>query len=88
MSTCYQQPSQAIHFTWKQDWDAFQKVAPVIERDLAPFKPRPHWGKLFTLTPAQLQARYEKLTDFKQLMLEHDPGCKFRNDFLSTNLFG
>lgn len=87
MSTCYQQPSLAIHFTWKQDWEAVQKFVPVIERELAPFQPRPHWGKLFTLTPAQVQACYEKLADFKQLMLALDPGGKFRNDYVSTYLF-
>ncbi len=52
MSPCYQQPSLAIHFTWKQDWEAVRKVLPMIERELAPFGVRPHWGKLFTLAPA------------------------------------
>ena len=48
MSMAYKQPSIAIHFTWKQDWPAVRKLLPVIERELRPFKPRPHWGKLFT----------------------------------------
>jgi alditol oxidase len=52
MSTCYQRPSVAIHFTWKQDWPAVRRLLPVIEKELAPFQPRPHWGKLFTLSPA------------------------------------
>jgi alditol oxidase len=87
MSTCYKQASLAIHFTWKPDWDSVRKVLPLIEKELAPFKARPHWGKLFTLAPRVLQERYEKLADFKRLLKEHDPEGKFRNDFLDTNLF-
>jgi len=87
MSTCYRQPSVTIHFTWKQDWPAVRRLLPVIERELSPFQPRPHWGKLFTLPPAELQSRYEKLADFIQLATKYDPKGKFRNDFLNTNLF-
>ena len=88
MSPCYKQPSLAIHFTWKQDWASVKKVLPMIEKELAPFNPRPHWGKLFTMAPAQLQSRYEKLDSFKQLIKEYDPKGKFRNAFLETNLYG
>ncbi|RRB06397.1 D-arabinono-1,4-lactone oxidase [Larkinella rosea] len=88
MSPCYKQPSLAIHFTWKPDWPSVQKVLPLIEKELAPFNVRPHWGKLFTLAPAVLQSRYEKLPEFKKLMAEYDPKGKFRNAFLDTNLFG
>jgi xylitol oxidase len=87
MSTCYHQPSVTIHFTWKQDWPAVRRLLPVIEKELSPFQPRPHWGKLFTLSPAQLRSRYEKLADFSQLATKYDPKGKFRNDFLNTNLF-
>jgi xylitol oxidase len=87
MSTCYQRPSVTIHFTWKQDWPAVRRLLPVIERELAPFEPRPHWGKLFTMPPAELRSRYEKLTDFVKLAAGYDPKGKFRNAFLSTNVF-
>lgn len=87
MSMCYQQPSVAIHFTWKPDWPAVRSVLPVVERELAPFKPRPHWGKLFTLAPEQLRSRYEKLDDYRQLAKKYDPQGKFRNDFLERNVF-
>ena len=53
MSTCYRQPSVTIHFTWKQDWPAVRRLLPVIEKELSPFQPRPHWGKLFTLSPGR-----------------------------------
>ncbi len=88
MSPCYKQASLAIHFTWQPDWASVKKVLPLIEKKLTPFGVRPHWGKLFTIPPAQLQARYEKLPEFKKLMAEYDPKGKFRNAFLDTNLFG
>jgi alditol oxidase len=88
MSPCYKRPSLAIHFTWKPDWDSVRKVLPVIEKELAPYKVRPHWGKLFTIDPARLQASYEKLSEFKHLIQEHDPGGKFRNEFLTRTLYG
>jgi len=88
MSPCYQQPCITIHFTWKQDWPAVSKLLPVIERELAPFKVRPHWGKLFTISPAQLKSIYEKLPEFVQLSKKYDPQGKFRNEFLNRNIFG
>ncbi|MGA3188041.1 MAG: D-arabinono-1,4-lactone oxidase [Bryobacteraceae bacterium] len=87
MSTCYHQPSVTIHFTWKQDWAAVKRLLPIIEKELSPFQPRPHWGKLFTMPPTQLRSKYEKLSDFRQLATKYDPKGKFRNDFLNTNLF-
>ncbi len=87
MSTCYRQPSITIHFTFKQDWTAVRQLLPVIERELAPFQPRPHWGKLFTLSPGVLRSRYDKLEDFIRLATKYDPKGKFRNDFLNANLF-
>ncbi|HWY06541.1 MAG TPA: D-arabinono-1,4-lactone oxidase [Candidatus Acidoferrales bacterium] len=88
MSPCYKQPSVTIHFTWKPDWPAVSKLLPVIERELAPFQARPHWGKLFTMAPARLDSLYEKLPEFLALSKKFDPQGKFRNDFLSANVFG
>jgi len=87
MSPCYKQDSVAIHFTWKQDWPSVSKVLPAIEKELSPFNARPHWGKLFTMSPAVLQSRYERLPDFIKLAKHYDPEGKFRNDFLDTNVF-
>jgi len=82
MSPCCQQPSVAIHFTWKQDWPKVSKLLPVIEKELAPFHPRPHWGKLFTLPPQQLHSRYSNLPAFVELSRKYDPKGKFQNEFL------
>ena len=87
LSPCYEQPCITIHFTWKQDWPAVRKLLPVIEKELAPFKARPHWGKLFTMSPAELKSIYKRLPDFIQLSKKYDPQGKFRNEFLSTNVF-
>jgi alditol oxidase len=86
MSPCYKQPSVALHFTWKQDWPAVSQLLPAIEKELAPFEVRPHWGKLFTLSPASLRARYEKLDAFRKMVAEYDPRGKFQNAFLKQNL--
>lgn len=85
MSTAYKRPSVAIHFTWKQHTDAVMKLIPVVEEQLAKFGARPHWGKLFTIPAAQLKARYERYNDFQQLLRQHDPQGKFRNEFLDLN---
>ncbi len=88
MSPCYKQPCVAIHFTWKQDWPVVSKLLPVIERELAPFGVKPHWGKLFTMSPEALQMSYEKLPDFKKTLTYYDPKGKFRNEFLNRNVYG
>jgi xylitol oxidase len=87
MSPCYKRASLALHFTWKPDWPSVRQVLPLIERELAPFEVRPHWGKLFTLPPAQLQQRYEQCDAFKDLVRQYDPHGTFRNQFLATNLY-
>lgn len=88
MSPFYKKTCVAFHFTWKQEVEAVMALLPEIEEALAPFAPRPHWGKIFTLKPAVLQSRIEKLADFKKYMEKHDPEGKFRNDFVDMNLFG
>jgi xylitol oxidase len=87
LSPCYQQDCVAIHFTWKQDWPSVSKILPKIESELAPYNVKPHWGKLFTLDPAVLTSRYERLDDFRKLAYEFDPKGKFRNEFLSWYVF-
>src|SRR6266851_385699 len=87
MSPCYQQDCVTIHFTWKPDWPAVSKLLPVIEREVAPFNARPHWGKLFTISPAELKRIYKKMPDFIELSKRHDPQGKFRNEYLNKNIF-
>jgi xylitol oxidase len=87
MSTAYRRDSLAIHFTWKPEWDIVRRILPQIEAQLMMFGPRPHWAKLFTLSPTPLQAQYVRLAEFKSMLKHLDPDGKFRNDFIETNLF-
>jgi xylitol oxidase len=87
MSPCYKHDCVTIHFTWKPDWPAVSKLLPVIEKELAPFDARPHWGKLFTISPVELKRIYEKLPAFIALSKQFDPHGKFRNEYLNKNIF-
>lgn len=87
MSPCYQQACIAIHFTWKKDWEGVKKVLPMIEDGLAPFHARPHWAKLFMMSPERLEFLYEKTPDFRTLLQQYDPDGKFRNGFLDKYIF-
>ena len=87
LSMNYKEDCMAFHFTWVQDWPAVSKALNVVEAALAPLKPRPHWGKLFTMDRATLQSRYARLADFRALASKHDPNGKFRNAFLDQYVF-
>lgn len=82
MSPCYKRDCVVFHTTWKQEIPEVMALLPLLEEKLAPYGARPHWAKLFTLAPAVLQSRIERLADFKQLVAQYDPNGKFRNDFL------
>lgn len=86
MSTAYGRKSVTFHFTLKQNWEEVRKLLPLIEKKLEPFGVRPHWGKMFTMDPSQLQSRYERLPDFRKLLDEYDPDGKFRNKFIEKNI--
>jgi xylitol oxidase len=88
ISPCYQRASMALHFTWKPEWPAVKRILPLIEEKLAPFGARPHWAKLFTMPPARLRSRYAKMSDFQTTLAEYDPNGKFRNDFITKNIYG
>jgi len=88
ISPCYQRPSMALHFTWKPEWPSVKKLLPMIEEKLAPFGARPHWAKLFTMTPARLNTQYARMSDFRALLAQYDPNGKFRNEFINTNIYG
>jgi xylitol oxidase len=88
LSPMYERDSVAIHFTWLPEPTAVRALLPRIEAALAPFAPRPHWGKVFTLEPASLRARYTRLGAFRELVRQLDPGGKFRNRFFRDYLDG
>ena len=86
LSLVYHQDSVAFHFTWIPDTAAVLPVVTLIERQLAPFAPRPHWGKIFTTPTAELYASYDRLPDFLDLARHYDPAGKFRNAYTSRCL--
>jgi xylitol oxidase len=86
LSPCYRRETVAFHFTWAPDLPGVLPVLALIEERLAPFGVRPHWGKLFTIGPADLRARYERLPDFQALARHYDPAGKFANDFVRRHL--
>lgn len=86
MSPCYHEACIAIHFTWKKNWEGVQRVLPLIDERLKGLNARPHWGKLFTMSPELIRARYEKLSDFQTLAKAYDPSGKFRNAYLNALL--
>ena len=82
LSPAYQRDSVGFHFTWIKDWAAVAPAVALVEERLAPLRARPHWGKLFGISPEVLRGLYPRLDDFRRLMHRHDPAGKFRNDLL------
>jgi hypothetical protein len=48
-------------------------LLPDIEAELAPYEPRPHWGKLFAFNDDDLARRLARLPDFLELRTTYDP---------------
>ena len=88
LSPFYEQGSVAFHFTWKPRAAEVLAALSKIESALGPFGVRPHWGKLFVASPAELAAVYPKLADFRRLARSFDGNGKFRNAFLRRYVFG
>ncbi|MEO3929359.1 D-arabinono-1,4-lactone oxidase [Micromonosporaceae bacterium B7E4] len=82
LSPSYRRDSAAVHFTWVKDTEAVLPVLAAVEERLAPYAPRPHWGKLFVTPPDQLRDRYDRYADFAKLVRRYDPSGKFRNEML------
>jgi len=86
LSPAGEQDSVAFHFTWLPDTAAVLPVVSLLERQLAPFTPRPHWAKIFTISAADLHERYEHLPSFLDLARHYDPAGKFRNAYTARCL--
>lgn len=82
LSPAFERDSLAIHFTCHRDWQGLKAALPAIEAALAPFDPRPHWAKAFTMTATQVQNCYPKLPAFRALRMQLDPNGKFANPFV------
>ncbi|MBO1754685.1 FAD-binding protein [Allobranchiibius sp. CTAmp26] len=85
LSPTYDRDSVVFHFTWRPDTAATSEAADLVQQALAPFDPRPHWGKLFTYA-GRLDAAYPRLDDFEAVRRELDPSGAFLNDFLRRHV--
>ena len=79
LSTAFRRTSLAIHFTWRRRPTEVIALLPEIEAALAPFAPRPHWGKWFAMT--DVGGLYPRFADAAALVRELDPAGRFRNDY-------
>ena len=78
MSPHFQRDSIGIHFTWKKV-DAVYEMVKVVEAVLAPFKYRPHMGKVYSASSEYLRTVMPMMERFGQLVSEIDPMNKFGN---------
>jgi len=79
LSPSFGRDSVAVHFTWIKDLGAVRPVIALVEDVLAPFDPRPHWGKLFTRWPSCPER-------FGELVARRDPEGRFAGGFTRTLL--
>ncbi len=86
LSPAYGQDVLCIGFTWAKHPADVAALLPVIEEALAPFAPRPHWGKLFHFGADVIGQRFPRLTDFRAVRRQYDPEGKFWNAFLERAL--
>jgi alditol oxidase len=82
LSPSYQRDSVGIHFTWVKDVAAVAGAVAAVEEQLAPLLARPHWGKVFGMSPLAVRGLYPRLPDFARLMRDYDPAGKFRNELI------
>jgi xylitol oxidase len=88
MSPQYHQDTVAIHFTWERRQEDVEAALGAVEAALAPFNPRPHWGKLFLARADTVGRLYERLPDFAALIARLDPRGAFRNSWLENRVLG
>ncbi len=81
LSMAYRRASLGIHFTWRNAPESVAMLLPRIEKVLAPFSARPHWGKTFSMGARTIHPLYPRMSDFVSLTGRMDPTGKFRNDY-------
>jgi alditol oxidase len=81
LSPAYGRDSVAFHFTWVPDANAAAPALAAAQAALAPFEPRPHWGKLSTIPAADVAGRYPRMDEFRRLVAAFDGPGQFRNEY-------
>jgi xylitol oxidase len=88
MSPHFGRDTLALHFTWRRDQAAVDRVVARIEAALAPFEVRSHWGKVTGLRAADAAARHPRLADFLDLRERLDHRRALVNDWLRDHVLG
>jgi FAD/FMN-containing dehydrogenase len=81
LSTAYDRDSFYLAFHTHRDTDHTAYFA-AMERVVLAHGGRPHWGKLHSLTAADLAPAYPRMADFLALRDRLDPDRVFANDHL------
>lgn len=82
LSPAYGRDVLAIHFTWRNDPEGVGRVITDIERALAPYGARPHWGKRHDFDRARLEEVHPRLPDAREVFERLDPEGRFVNAHL------
>ncbi|MFD5462641.1 FAD-binding protein [Kitasatospora sp. NPDC127059] len=85
LSPAFQRDCVAFHFTWHPDAAAVAEAVAAVEGALSGFAARPHWGKVFAMTPEVVRESYPRWEDFRSLLGEFDPAGTFRNEFVARH---
>jgi xylitol oxidase len=88
LSSAYGTDVVGFHLTWVLDEAAVYAVLPALEAALLPLGARPHWGKCFAATAADLEPLYPRFDDFRALRDRVDPERTFGNAFLDRVIGG
>ncbi|MDN4482889.1 D-arabinono-1,4-lactone oxidase [Demequina lignilytica] len=83
LSGAYGRETLAIHFTWAPHPEPVRALLPEIERALAPFDARPHWGKWHAFDGAAIARVTPRLADARAVFETLDPAGRFVNDYLT-----
>lgn len=82
LSGAHGRETLAIHFTWHNLPGIVAEVLPAIEAALAPFAPRPHWGKWHAFDAERITAAYPHFADARAVFDARDPHGRFANSHL------
>ncbi len=82
LSGAYDRDTLCIHFTWRNEPEAVAELNVLVEAALAPFHPRPHWGKVNSMSAEAIEAAHPRVADAKALCDRLDPQGMFANEYL------
>ena len=82
LSEAYERDAVALHFTWADDAVAVARAVDVVEEALAPFAPRPHWGKVHHFDADAIARVVPRVADARAVFERLDPEGVFSGPYL------